>query len=192
MGHGSHSSHGSYSNHNQNHTSHGSYEDNQINYTDPNTGQAISISWEDAPQDLKDEMLENSIQSLVEIRNKIEMLQREKGWNTKENEGVLVPDNPQIDWSGADYEGYIEEVEYDKLVENLDNLFQSIKSTGSALSGKDVGQIIESGDFSDIKNKVDELAAYDCSAQYINHQNHLSHGSYEDHRSHGNHNSYTN
>lgn len=181
MGHRNHGNHG-------NHTSYTGYGNNYT-YHDPNTGQPINLNWENWPSNDVGNKISDSVSKLNELRDQINYLKNNKsGSSVAEVDGVFVPDNPALDFTGAqsaDFDDadpqtpeYVDDVQYDTIKNNLETLYTHITGNSTNLPNKNEGEEVKGTDYENIKAKIDELAQTDNSGDYTNHHSHNNHGSH--------------
>lgn len=188
MSHGSHGDH-------SNHRNHGNHNSSIVTYsvTSDDTGAPMTLSWEDwDSQNIDDVYVSSSIDKIKELREKIDYLKNNKSGISGE-----VSDNPSTDFTGAEDQDfndadpgtpeYIDDVQYDTIKNNLEALYTHMKNGQSTnLNDANEGEFLSKEKIELIRIKIDELATYDSSPSYVNHNNHSSHVNYRNtvHSSH--------
>jgi len=185
-----HNAHYNYVNHQTN--AHYNYT-NHVNYSNPNSGEPMTLSW--SPPWLYDDTLaatyiSESINAIKQLRNNLRYLS-----NTKSQQNASVDVSTTSSRCGDhrfNAGEKIDDDQYDAIKESLDNLWAAIRGDddGSTpnTSVKNIGHVIKKTDWETLKVKLDQLAAYDDSADYANtrsyaQQSHANHSSYYNIRS---------
>jgi hypothetical protein len=186
--------HTNYGDH-SNHGNHGNHNSSIITTSEilENTGEKINLSWENwDSQSLDETYASSSIDNIKELRDKIYYLQQNKSGDS----GEL--DNPSVNFTGAEDHNfndndpstpeYIDDVQYDTIKNQFEKLYEHMKNETKTLPGAEEGEKIEKNKIEIIRAEIDQLAGYDTSAAYTNHNNHESHASYSNtvHSSHNN------
>jgi hypothetical protein len=146
---------------------------NHINYTNPNSGVPISLNWNNwTADDMNATYIQESIDAIKELRNKIDNLSGIKSQNTF-NPSQLSPstgpvNDNEFNDNNANTPEYVEDIHYETLRNNLNALWNDINGGDSNLPVKNDGDIINKNDFNNMKQKIDDLAELDDSTNYAN------------------------
>jgi len=189
-----HSSYGDYHNAHYNYVNHqaGAHYNysNHINYSNPNTGAPMTVNWSDpwSGNNLDALYISESIDAIKQLRDNLKQISTNK---SQQNSSVdLESNSSRVGDQRFEAGNKIDDDQYDAIKESLDNLWSDIKgdddqSTPQA-SAKNAGELWRKSDWEFLKQKIDELASYDDSADYSNTKSTTSGTSHTNHSSYFN------